>query len=474
MQSTTDVRATRRSTPRGSRGEAFRELQERFGQQASLSQDVLAQHSHDESFHHAALPELVVFAESTQDVADCVAICSRHRVPVIPFGVGTSLEGHVNALDGGVSLDMSRMNRLLRVSADDLDCTVEAGMLRKQLAKELVPYGLFFPVDPGADATIGGMAATGASGTTTVKYGAMRELVLSMKVVLPNGKIIETGRRARKTSAGYDLTHLFIGSEGTLGVITEVTLRLFGVPESTAAATVQFSDLHSAVSAVIAIIQLGVGVARIELLDQAAVAAVNQYSQTDLPERHMLLLEFHGAHEVVTHEAAIAGEILADHGGTGFTSSTDQAERTTLWRARHEAAWAIRAQRAGAHIFVTDVCVPISRLADCITETHTDIEQSKIFGPIIGHVGDGNFHVIVVVTPQDTDEMARVEAFNERLIARALTMGGTCTGEHGIGVGKIPYLVRELGEDAISVMRTIKSALDPDNLMNPGKVLADT
>lgn len=451
----------------------LKEIEQRFNGKTSRGSDILAQHSHDESFHLPSQPDIVVFAESTDDVSECLVICTRHQLPVIPFGVGTSLEGHVNALHGGVSLDMSRMNRLLRISADDLDCTVQAGILRKQLAKELVSHGLFFPVDPGADATIGGMTATGASGTTTVKYGAMRELVLSMKVVLPNGTVIETGRRARKTSAGYDLTHLFLGSEGTLGVITEVTLRLFGIPEATAAATVQFNDLHSAVSAVIAIIQLGVGVARVELLDKAAVKSVNAYSKTALPEQNMLLLEFHGSKEVVNHEAKLAGAILADHGGTGFTSSTDQAERTVLWQARHDAAWAIRAQRAGAQIFVTDVCVPISRLADCITQTHTDIAASGIFGPIIGHVGDGNFHVIVVVTPDDVEEMRSVESFNERLITRALEMGGTCTGEHGIGVGKIPYLLRELGPDAVALMRAIKQAVDPMGLMNPGKVVAE-
>ena len=448
-------------------------LEQRFGKQAARGRDVLAQHSHDESFHAPGEPDLVVFAESTQDIADCMSICCRHLIPVIPFGVGTSLEGHVNALHGGVSLDLSRMNRVLRVSSDDLDCTVEAGVLRKQLAKELVQYGLFFPVDPGADATIGGMAATGASGTTTVKYGAMRELVLSLKVVLPNGSVIETGRRARKTSAGYDLTHLFLGSEGTLGVIAEVSLRLFGIPEATAAATVQFEDLHSAVSSVISIIQLGISVARIELLDKAAVAAVNSYSKTTLPESNMLLLEFHGSEEVVRHEAKLAGEILADHGGTGFTFTTDQAERTVLWQSRHDAAWAIRAQRPGAQIFVTDVCVPISRLADCITQTHADIAASGIIGPIIGHVGDGNFHVVVVVTPDDDEEMHRVESFNERLISRALDLGGTCTGEHGIGVGKMPYLVRELGSEAVDLMRSIKKAVDPLGLMNPGKVVAE-
>ena len=471
MSKTMRLDSTKHYSPKRENG--LQEIEQRFKGKTSRGSDILAQHSHDESFHLPSRPDIVVFAESTEDVSDCLAICTRHQLPVIPFGVGTSLEGHVNALFGGVSLDMSRMNRLLRISADDLDCTVQAGILRKQLAKELVSQGLFFPVDPGADATIGGMAATGASGTTTVKYGAMRELVLSMKVVLPNGTVIETGHRARKTSAGYDLTHLFLGSEGTLGVITEVTLRLFGIPEATAAATVQFKDLHSAVSAVIAIIQLGIGVARIELLDKAAVKSVNAYSKTTLPEQNMLLLEFHGSEEVVNHEAKLAGVILADHGGTGFTFSTDQAERTVLWQARHDAAWAIRAQRADAQIFVTDVCVPISRLADCITQTHADIAASGIFGPIIGHVGDGNFHVIVVVTPDDVEEMHSVESFNERLITRALEMGGTCTGEHGIGVGKIPYLLRELGPDAVALMRAIKQAVDPMGLMNPGKVVAE-
>jgi D-lactate dehydrogenase (cytochrome) len=451
----------------------LRAISERFGSNATSNADILGHHAHDESFHLPARPDLVVYAESTEDVADCVRLCAQYRIPVIPFGVGTSLEGHVNAIYGGVSLDMSRMNRLLRLSVEDLDCTVEAGILRQQLAKELVPHGLFFPVDPGANATIGGMASTGASGTTTVRYGAMRELVMSMRVVLADGSIIETGRRSRKSSAGYDLTHLFLGSEGTLGVITEVTLRLFGIPEATAAATVQFDDLHAAVNAVISIIQLGIGVARIELLDDSAVGAVNSYSGLELPNKHMLLLEFHGSAEVVNHESQVAGTVLAEHGGTNFTSTTDQAERGALWRARHDAAWAIRAQRAGAQILVTDVCVPISRLADCIVATRRDIEESGIYGPIIGHVGDGNFHVVAVVNPEDIEEMDRVERFNERLISRSIDMGGTCTGEHGVGMGKISYLAHELGPDAVSLMRTIKNSLDPLGIMNPGKVVID-
>ncbi|MFM8970623.1 MAG: FAD-binding oxidoreductase [Actinomycetota bacterium] len=450
----------------------LRAISERFGSNATSNADIVGHHAHDESFHLPARPDLVVYAQSTEDVADCVRLCAQYRIPVIPFGVGTSLEGHVNAVYGGVSLDMSRMNRLLRLSVEDLDCTVEAGILRQQLDKELVTHGLFFPVDPGANCTIGGMASTGASGTTTVRYGAMRELVMSMRVVIPDGSIVETGRRSRKSSAGYDLTHLFLGSEGTLGVITELTLRLFGIPEATAAATVQFNDLHAAVEAVISIIQLGIGVARIELLDDSAVAAVNTYSGLKLPNQHMLLLEFHGSAEVVHHESQMAGVVLAEHGGSNFTSTTDQAERSALWRARHDAAWAIRAQRAGAQIFVTDVCVPISRLADCIVATRKDIEESSINGPIIGHVGDGNFHVVAVVNPEDAEEMHRVERFNERLISRSIEMGGTCTGEHGVGMGKIDYLTRELGPEAVSLMHTIKTSLDPLGIMNPGKVIS--
>ena len=459
-------------TSRSEREDGLQALSDRFGSNATANNEVLSQHAHDESFHLPAPPDMVVFAESTEDVADCVRICAKYGIPVIPFGVGTSLEGHVNAIFGGVSLDLSRMNRILRLSVDDLDCTVEAGVLRQQLAKELVPHGLFFPVDPGANATIGGMASTGASGTTTVRYGAMRELVMSMRVVLPDGSIVETGRRSRKSSAGYDLTHIFLGSEGTLGVITEVTLRLFGIPEATAAATVQFEDLHAAVNAVISIIQLGIGVARIELLDDAAVKAVNAHSGLTLPARHLLLLEFHGSTEVVNHESQMAGSVLESHGGHDFSWTTDQGERNSLWRARHDAAWAIRAQRTGSQILVTDVCVPISNLADCIVATREDIQRSGIYGPIIGHVGDGNFHVVVVVNPEDVEEMNRVESFNERLIARSIEMGGTCTGEHGIGMGKLSYLERELGPEAVALMHTIKNSLDPQGIMNPGKVIS--
>lgn len=443
-----------------------------FGEQMSSAATILEQHSHDESHHKPASPDAVLFAESTEDVVKCVRVCRDYQIPLVPFGVGTSLEGHVQALHGGVSLDMSRMSRILRVSAEDMDCTVEAGVTRRQLADHLKPHGLFFPVDPGADATLGGMAATGASGTTTVRYGAMREVVLSLKVVLPNGEVIETARRARKTSAGYDLTRLFIGSEGTLGVITELSLRVFGIPESTLAATAQFDDLHAAVSAVSEIIQLGVGVARIELLDQAAVAAVNKHSGLSLPERHMLLFEFHGSPNSVADDAAAALAVVTGYGGSNWESTVDQGERTRLWRARHDAAWAVRAGCADGQLFITDVCVPISQLASTIEATHLDLAEHGLSGPIIGHVGDGNFHVVCVVPPNDSDELNKIEKFNERLITRALEVGGTCTGEHGIGLGKITHLHRELGESAVGVMRAIKSAIDPQNIMNPGKVTA--
>ncbi len=445
-------------------------LREMFGVQLSSAAAVLEHHSHDESHHEPASPDAVLFAESTEDVVKCVQVCRDYQVPLVPFGVGTSLEGHVQALRGGVSLDLSRMSRILRVSAEDMDCTVEAGVTRRQLADHLKPHGLFFPVDPGADATLGGMAATGASGTTTVRYGAMREVVLSLKVVLPNGEVIETARRARKTSAGYDLTRLFIGSEGTLGVVTELSLRLFGIPESTLAAIVQFDDLHAAISAVSQIIQLGVGVARIELLDKVAVAAVNKYSGLSLAPRHLLLFEFHGSPRSVAGDADVTLGVVTEFGGSNWESTPDQRERTRLWRARHDAAWAVRASCPGGQLFITDVCVPISHLANMIEETHLDLSDHELFGPIIGHVGDGNFHVVCVVPPNDPAELSKIEAFNERLITRALGVGGTCTGEHGIGLGKISHLHRELGKSAVDVMRAIKSAIDPQNIMNPGKV----
>jgi D-lactate dehydrogenase (cytochrome) len=431
-------------------------------------------HSKDESFHLATLPDAVVYATCTEDVATTLKICNKNRTPVVAFGAGTSLEGNSTPIYGGVSLDVSQMDKVLRISQEDLDCTLQPGVRRKQLNEILATHGLFFPVDPGADATLGGMAATGASGTTTVKYGAMKQLVMSLTVVTPNGEVITTSRRARKTSAGYDLTHLFVGSEGTLGVITELNLRVFGIPEVIAAATMQFPSLRSAVDGVIEVIQYGIGVARIELLDSDAVSAVNKYSDTNLPEQTLLLMEFHGSAESTAIDIAATREVLERHGGSGFVQTTDEAERRKLWQARHDTSLACRSLVKNAKNFATDVCVPISRLSDCIEETQADLVASKLFGPIIGHVGDGNFHVVLSVDPEDHPMVERMEQFHSRLVERALAMEGTCTGEHGIGMGKIDYLVDELGNEAVGVMATIKKALDPNGIMNPGKIIAGT
>lgn len=446
-------------------------LRAALGDKVSLNDTIRDHHSHDESFHPPTTPDAVVFAESTDDVAVAVRICHEHHTPVVPFGVGSSLEANSTPIVGGVSLDLSRMDRVLRVSCDDLDCTVQAGVRRKQLNDELAPLGLFFPVDPGADATLGGMASTGASGTTTVKYGAMKQLVLALTVVTPTGEVITTSRRARKTSAGYDLTHLYIGAEGTLGVITELTLRVFGIPEVTAAATMQFPSVRHAVDGVIEVIQFGIDVARIELLDADAVAAVNRYSGTALAEQPLLLLEFHGTAESTAESITALREVMARHGGTAFEQAADEGERRRLWQARHDAAPACRAMKANGKYLATDVCVPISRLADCIEATQVDLAASGVVGPIIGHVGDGNFHVVLIVDPDDHDDIHVHEVFHGRLVERALAMGGTCTGEHGVGVGKMEYLAAELGDPALSVMAAVKRALDPHGIMNPGKVI---
>jgi len=450
------------------------ELRLVLGDKVSVNQTMREHHSKDESFHLATLPDAVVYATSTEDVAATLKICNKNCTPVVAFGAGTSLEGNSTPIFGGVSLDVSQMDKVLRISQEDLDCTLQPGVRRKQLNEILATHGLFFPVDPGADATLGGMAATGASGTTTVKYGAMKELVMSLTVVTPNGEVITTSRRARKTSAGYDLTHLFVGSEGTLGVITELTLRVFGIPEVIAAATMQFPSLRSAVDGVIEVIQYGIGVARIELLDSDAVQAVNKYSDTNLPEQTLLLMEFHGSAESTAIDIAATREVLERHGGSGFVQTTDEAERRKLWQARHDTSLACRSLVKNAKNFATDVCVPISRLSDCIEETQADLVASQLFGPIIGHVGDGNFHVVLSVDPEDHPMVERMEQFHSRLVERALAMEGTCTGEHGIGMGKIDYLVDELGNEAVGVMATIKKALDPNGIMNPGKIIAGT
>lgn len=450
------------------------ELRAALGEKVSVNETIREHHSKDESFHTPTLPEAVVFATSTQDVATTLRICNANLTPVVAWGAGTSLEGNSTPVRGGVSLDLSQMDKILRVSSEDLDCTIQPGVRRKQLNEYLSRHGLFFPVDPGADATLGGMASTGASGTTTVKYGSMKQLVMSLTVVTANGEIITTSRRARKTSAGYDLTHLFVGSEGTLGVITELTLRVFGIPEVIAAATMQFDSVRDAIDGVIEAIQLNVGVARIELVDREAVVAVNRYSGTELPNKDLLLLEFHGSAESTAIDIAAAREVLERHGGQGFKQTTDEAERRKLWQARHDAGLACRSHQPGGRIFSTDVCVPISRLSECIEQTQKDLAESKIYGPLVGHVGDGNFHVLLTADPNDHEAIERLEQFHTRLVKRALSLEGTCTGEHGIGVGKIDYLVSELGREAVDVMAIIKAALDPNCIMNPGKVIAET
>ncbi len=449
---------------------AIAELGVLLGDRLSTAAAVRDQHGHDESYHATEPPDAVAFARSTEEVADIVKVCAAHGVPVIPFGTGTSLEGHVAARFGGVCIDMSQMNRVLRVSQGDLDATVEAGVTRKQLNADLRDTGLFFPIDPGADASLGGMTATRASGTNAVRYGTMRENVLGLTVVLADGRIVRTGGRARKSAAGYDLTRLFVGSEGTLGVITEVTLRLYGVPEAISAAVASFPTINDAVQTVIQTIQSGIPVARIELLDDVQMDAVNRYAKLDYPVQPTLFFEFHGTERGVAEQAEMVEAIAGDHGAGGFRWTAQTEDRNKLWQARHNAYYAGLALRPGSKGWATDVCVPISKLADCIVAAKQDIEDSKLLAPIVGHVGDGNFHLCFILDPDDADEMARAKALNDRMVMRALEMGGTCTGEHGIGYGKIDFLTAEHG-DAVAVMRQVKQALDPDGIMNPGKVL---
>jgi D-lactate dehydrogenase (cytochrome) len=446
------------------------ELHAIVGQRLTTAAAAREQHGRDESYHASQPPDVVVFAASTEEVSDIVKVCARRRAPVIPFGTGTSLEGHVAALEGGVCIDLTEMNEVLAVNVEDMDCTVQAGVTRKRLGEHLRDTGLFFAVDPGADASIGGMAATRASGTNAVRYGTMRETVLALTVVLADGRIIRTSRRARKSSAGYDLTRLFVGSEGTLGVITEVTLRLHGVPEAISAAVSAFPDLAAAVNATITTIQAGVPVARIELLDDKQMEAVNAYSKLDYQVAPTLFFEFHGTEAGVVEQVETVEAIAGDFGGSDFQWATKTEDRARLWQARHDAYYAAMALRPGSKGYATDVCVPISRLAECILDTKKDIEDSGLLAPIVGHVGDGNFHLVLVLDPDDADEMARAKALNERLVMRGLAMDGTCTGEHGVGYGKIDFLLAEHGE-AVSVMRTIKTALDPLGIMNPGKIV---
>jgi D-lactate dehydrogenase (cytochrome) len=445
-------------------------LKQKFGERLSTAEAVRAQHGKGEDHFPVLPPDAVVFAETTEDVAEAVRICAAHKVPVIPFGTGTSLEGHVGAIEGGVTIDLSRMNKVIEVNAEDLDCRVQAGVTRKQINEYLRDTGLFFPIDPGADASLGGMAATRASGTNAVRYGTMRENVLALTVVLADGRVIKTARRSKKSAAGYDLTRLFVGSEGTLGVITEVALRLYGIPEAMSSAVCNYPSLEAAVNVVIATIQSGIPIARIEIVDEAQIDAINKYSGTDFAVEPTLFLEFHGSNASVQEQAEKVREISDGFGGGAFKWTTSAEERKKLWQARHDAAYASKALRKGADVWATDVCVPISRLSECIVETQNDIKRLGIIAPIVGHVGDGNFHVTLIADKNDAEEMRRANEFNERLVMRALAMDGTCTGEHGIGMGKMDFLVAEHG-DAVSVMRTIKKALDPDNIMNPGKVL---
>jgi D-lactate dehydrogenase (cytochrome) len=441
-----------------------------LGDRLSTSAAICAHHGKDESYHPPHAPDAVAFVRTTDEVSAIVKLCAEHKTPVIAFGTGSSLEGHVAALAGGVCIDTSQMNRILRLNAEDLDATVEAGVTRKQLNEHLRDTGLFFPIDPGADASLGGMAATRASGTNAVRYGTMRENVLAVTVVLADGRVIRTARRARKSAAGYDLTRLFVGSEGTLGIITELTVRLYGIPEAISAAVCAFPRIGGAVDTVILTIQSGVPVARIELLDDLQMAAVNKYSKLDHKVAPTLFFEFHGTPTGVAEQAETVKAIAADYGAEDFRWATTPEERSQLWQARHDAYYAALAMRPGSKGFATDVCVPISRLAECISETKRDLAQSPIAYALVGHVGDGNFHLVFMIDPNRPEELAEARRLNDRMIARALAMEGTSTGEHGVGYGKMDFLVAEHGE-AVSVMGTIKKALDPDGILNPGKIV---
>jgi len=447
------------------------ELRAMLGDRASTSRSVREQHGRGESWHPPQPPDIVCFAQSTEEVANIVRLCAAHKTPVIAFGTGTSLEGQVQAVKGGVCIDLGGMNRVVEVNQEDLDCLVEAGVTRRQLNQYLRDTGLFFPVDPGADTSIGGMTATRASGTNAVRYGTMRENVLGLTVVSASGDIVKTGTRARKSAAGYDLTHLFVGSEGTLGIITEIRLRLYGLTEAISAAIVNFPDVRSAAEATIQTIQMGIPVARIELVDSGYMKAINDYSKTDYTERDTLFLEFHGTRDGVAEQVRLFDEISQEFGASGFQWADREEDRQTLWRARHDAYYAGLAVNPGYRGYVTDVCVPISRLADCIAETQADIAESGLFAPVIGHVGDGNFHTTIFIDPEDESMFARALELDRRMVARAQAMGGTCTGEHGIGIGKLKHMRNEHGDAAIEMMQAIKAALDPDNIMNPGKIV---
>ena len=447
-------------------------LKVRFGDQLSTAQAVREQHGRDESSFKAPPPTAVVFAESTADVADVVKLASQYAVPVIPFGAGSSLEGHLLAVQGGISLDVGRMNKLLSVNADDLTVTVQPGITRKQLNEAIKDTGLFFPIDPGADASIGGMSATRASGTNAVRYGTMRENVLALEVVTASGEVIRTGTRAKKSSAGYDLTRLMVGSEGTLGVITEITVKLYPLPEAVSAAICSFPSIEAAVRTTIQVIQLGVPIARVELIDVNTVRMVNAYAKLGLREEPMLLMEFHGSPAGVKEQAELVQEIASEFGGNAFEWASTPEERTRLWTARHNAYFAAIQSRPGCVAISTDTCVPISRLADCLLDSVAETDASGIPYFLVGHVGDGNFHFGYLIDPNDPQEREVAEGLNHKLVERALRLEGTCTGEHGVGLHKMDFLVTETGAGAVDMMRTIKRALDPQNIMNPGKIFA--
>jgi D-lactate dehydrogenase (cytochrome) len=445
-------------------------LAARFGPRLSTHPQILLQHGRSEGHHATRLPGAVVLAHTTAEVVEVVRLCAGHRVPIVPFGAGTSMEGNATPVRGGISLDLSEMNRILAVNSEDFDCIVQAGVRREQLNAHLRDQGLFFPIDPGADATLGGMASTRASGTNAVRYGTMKDAVLALEVVTAAGEVVRTSRRARKSAAGYDLTRLFVGAEGTLGVITEVTLRLHPIPESIAAAVCGFATLEGAVNAVVQTLQSGTPIARVELLDDMQMRAVNLWARLDYPEVTTLFFEFHGSARHVQEQVETVEAIVADNGGGAFNWATTAEARSKLWKARHEAFYAAVRLRPGAVGWPTDVCVPISRLAECIALTKADLAGASIPATILGHVGDGNFHVVFVIDPDRPDEWAEAERLNAALLERALAMEGTCTGEHGVGLGKIDSLERELPE-AVNLMRTLKRAFDPLDIMNPGKIV---
>jgi len=449
--------------------ECISKIKDKFGQQFSDSKSIREQHSHTMTIHSSELPDGVLFASNKNDVSDAVKICNDFRCPIIPFGVGSSFEGHVNAPFGGLSIDLNNMNEILNVYQDDLLVTVQPGVTREQLNTHLRDTGLFFPIDPGANASIGGMSSTRASGTNAVRYGTMKDNVVSIEAVMPNGEIIKTSNKAKKSSAGYDLTRLLVGSEGTLGIITEITLKLYGIPEVIAGGRVSFTSIKDAADTVITTIQSGIPVARIELLDAIQVKACNLYSKLSLPEEPLLLLEFHGSKKSVDEQSELFGEIALEFGGNNYEWTSNNEERNKLWKARHDAYWAARSYMPGTEMYSTDVCVPISRLSECIVETVKDLKDNDLIGPIASHAGDGNFHVAVMLDTNNENEVSKLGPFLDRLSDRAIKMDGTCTGEHGIGQGKRKYMYNELG-NSVDVMEAIKKSFDPNLIMNPGKL----